>query len=154
MGKYSYFLALAASSLPMIQATVPALAGWTLTWSDDFVGTAGSAPASADWVVMTGTSYPGGAANWGTNEIEVYTSDPANVKLNGDGQLELTAIRDSAGAWTSGKVETVKEAFTAKEGGMMRIEASISLPEVTAETGMGYWPAFWTLGATFRGNYT
>jgi beta-glucanase (GH16 family) len=36
----------------------------------------------------------------------------------------------------------------------MRIEASISLPEVTTTTGLGYWPAFWTLGSTFRGNYT
>lgn len=60
----------AAGLLPFAGAAVPTIEGFTLTWSDDFVGTANSLPNTADWTAMTGTSYPGGAANWGTNEIE------------------------------------------------------------------------------------
>src|SRR5206468_734332 len=44
-------------------------AGWTLTFSDDFSScTAGSPISTANWLFDTGTSYPGGAANWGTGE--------------------------------------------------------------------------------------
>lgn len=154
MAKYSYVLAAVATSLPVIHATVPNLTGWTLTWSEDFEGTANTLPDTETWLINEGTSYPGGAANWGTNEIETYVASTDNLKLNGDGQLEITAIRDSAGAWTSGKIETQDKTFIAEDGGLMRIEASISLPDLTEETGLGYWPAFWTLGATFRGTYT
>lgn len=63
----------AAGLLPFANAAVPTIDGFTLTWSDDFVGTANSLPNTADWTAMTGTSYPGGAANWGTNEIETVS---------------------------------------------------------------------------------
>lgn len=66
------FLA-AAGLLPFAQAAVPTVEGFSVTWSDDFVGTANSLPNTADWTAMTGTSYPGGAANWGTNEIETVS---------------------------------------------------------------------------------
>lgn len=60
--------------LPLTQAAVPAIDGFNTTWSDDFVGTANSLPNTADWQAVTGTSYPGGAANWGTNEIETVST--------------------------------------------------------------------------------
>lgn len=66
------FLAV-AGLLPLIRAEVPQVDGFTLTWSDDFVGTANSLPNTADWQAVTGTSYPGGAANWGTGEIETVS---------------------------------------------------------------------------------
>lgn len=66
------FLA-AAGLLPLTHAAVPTIDGFTLTWSDDFVGTANSLPNTANWQAVTGTSYPGGAANWGTNEIETVS---------------------------------------------------------------------------------
>lgn len=59
-----------AGLLPLTQAAVPSISGFTTTWSDDFVGSANSLPNTANWQAVTGTSYPGGAANWGTNEIE------------------------------------------------------------------------------------
>lgn len=46
-------------------AAVPSISGFTLTWSDDFIGTANSLPNTANWIIDTGTSYPGGPANWG-----------------------------------------------------------------------------------------
>jgi beta-glucanase (GH16 family) len=35
---------------------------------------------------------------------------------------------------------------------MMAVEASIRMPNVTSAAAAGYWPAFWMLGAGFRGN--
>jgi beta-glucanase (GH16 family) len=125
----------------------------TEIWRADFDGAAGSLPPEEDWIIDTGTSYPGGPANWGTGEVQTYTADPANVQQNGNGQLQITALRDEAGVWTSSRIETQRTDFAAPEGGLMRIEASLQLPNVTGEAGLGYWPAFWTLGADYRGNY-
>lgn len=154
MVRQTELVALAAAFLPIIRAAVPTLSGWTTTWSEDFAGTANALPDESNWIVTTGTSYPGGAEQWGTWEIETYTNSPKNIKLNGKGQLEITALKDSAGKWTSAKIETQKTSFMAAAGGKMRIGASISLPDLNTTNGVGYWPAFWTLGATFRGNYT
>lgn len=75
------------------------------------------------------------------------------MALTGNGSLAITARKDSSGAWTSARIETVRTDFECAEGGKMRIQASLSLPAL-GEKGIGYWPAFWTLGATFRGTYT
>ncbi|KAK2024772.1 beta-glucanase [Colletotrichum zoysiae] len=142
-----------AIALPAVSATaIPAISGYTLTWGEDFTGAAGTLPNASNWIFTTGTSYPGGAAQFGTGEIETYTNDVANVQLSGEGRLEITAIKDSAGAWTSARLETQRTDFAAAAGGKMRIQAALSLPDV-ATNGVGYWPAFWALGTSFRGNY-
>lgn len=151
MGLGQILTALAAF-LPAIRAAVPDIAGFSLTWSDDFVGTANGLPNLANWIVDTGTSYPGGPSQWGTSEIQVYTSSTSNLKLNGNGALQITAIRDAAGGWTSARIETQRSNFMAAAGGKMRIQASLNLP-VVGSNGIGYWPAFWTLGSAYRGNY-
>lgn len=71
--KCNLVLLMAAGLLPATHATVPRVEGLHLTWSDDFVGAANSLPNTANWQPATGTSYPGGAANWGTNEIETVS---------------------------------------------------------------------------------
>lgn len=144
---------LLAASLPLIQAGPSFVPGFSITWSDDFTGSAGSLPSASNWIIDTGTSYPGGPAQWGTGEVQTYTNNPQNVKLTGNGQLQITPIRDSNGRWTSGRIETTRTDFQAKAGGKMRISARISLPDVTGAAAAGYWPAFWTLGNNFRGNY-
>lgn len=123
---------------------------WTTTWSDSFSGSDGTAPSGANWKTSTGTSYPGGAAQWGTGETETYTASRNNLALDGKGHLKITAIRDSAGAWTSGRIETQQTGFQAAPGHVLRVEARIQTPS----SGAGYWPAFWMLGAPFRGVYT
>jgi hypothetical protein len=123
---------------------------WRTTWSDDFSGSAGTAPSAADWITSTGTSYPGGAAQWGTGEIETYTSDRQNLAVDGNGHLKITASRNSAGVWNSARVETRSTGFQAAPGHVLRVQARIQTPS----SGAGYWPAFWMLGAPFRGNYT
>ncbi|RKN04009.1 glycosyl hydrolase family protein [Streptomyces radicis] len=121
-------------------------------WRADFDGAAGTLPSSEDWIIDTGTGYPGGPPNWGTGEIQTYTDDPANVSLDGEGHLTITALREGD-TWTSSRIETQRSDFAAPDGGKLRIEASLRLPDLDGEAGLGYWPAFWTLGADYRGNY-
>lgn len=123
---------------------------WTTTWSDNFSGAAGSAPSSSNWITSTGTGYPGGAAHWGTGETETYTDSRDNLALDGRGHLEITATRNDAGAWTSARIETRQTGFQAAPGHVLRVEARLQTPG----GGAGYWPAFWMLGAPFRGVYT
>ncbi|QLQ37596.1 carbohydrate-binding protein [Micromonospora robiginosa] len=136
------------------QAAVPAPpAGWSLVWSDDFTGASGSLPSSANWIVDTGTSYPGGPANWGTGEIQTYTSSTANLAQDGAGNLRITPLKDGAGRWTSARIETVRSNFKPPSGGVLAIEGRIQMPNVTGAAAAGYWPAFWALGSPYRGNY-
>jgi beta-glucanase (GH16 family) len=128
------------------------MSGYTVTWCDDFNGGGYSPPSSSNWIIDTGTGYAGGPVNWGTGEVQTYTSSVANVRQTGQGALEIVALRNSAGRWTSGRIETLRRDFVARAGGIMRIQARLALPRVSQPA--GYWPAFWTLGAAYRGNYT
>ncbi len=151
-------LALAALSfLPSGRSSSPKVAkaaSWNLIWNDEFNGSSGTGVNTSNWLYDTGTSYPGGAANWGTGEVESETTSTSNVYQDGSGHLAIKPIRDSSGAWTSGRIETQRTDFAAPAGGEMAIEASIQMPNVTGSAAQGYWPAFWALGAAFRGNYT
>ncbi|MGW1590441.1 glycoside hydrolase family 16 protein [Streptomyces sp. NPDC002386] len=141
-------------------ATAPASAsaptppsGWTQVFLDDFNGSAGSGVNTSNWQYDTGTSYPGGAANWGTGEVETMTSGTSNVALDGSGNLLITPRRDASGRWTSGRIETTRTDFQPPSGGKLRVQARIQMPNVTGAAAKGYWPAFWMLGSPFRGNY-
>ncbi|WP_405622974.1 glycoside hydrolase family 16 protein [Streptomyces sp. NBC_01396] len=127
--------------------------GWHKVWSDDFSGAAGTLPSSKNWIMDTGTSYPGGAANFGTGEVQTYTKDTANLQQDGSGHLKITPLRNATGKWTSARIETKRSNFEPPAHGNLRIQARIQLPNVTGAAADGYWPAFWTLGAPFRGNY-
>jgi hypothetical protein len=37
----------------------PTPSGWSLVWSDDFNGSAGTLPSSGNWIIDTGHAYPG-----------------------------------------------------------------------------------------------
>src|SRR5439155_12046768 len=52
---------------------------WTVVWSDDFTGAANTSPSGTNWILQTGTQYPGGAAQWGTGEVETASNSTANV---------------------------------------------------------------------------
>ncbi|MER7000277.1 glycoside hydrolase family 16 protein [Streptomyces sp. NPDC000410] len=132
---------------------VPPAPGWNLRWSDDFTGPDRSLPSAAHWQIDTGHGYPGGPGNWGTGEIQNYTSSPDNLSLDGNGNLRITPLRDGAGNWTSARIETHRADFKAPAGGTLRIEGRIRMPDVTGDAALGYWPAFWALGAPYRGNY-
>ncbi|MGO1056511.1 carbohydrate-binding protein [Crossiella sp. CA198] len=135
-------------------ASVPPPApGWTQVWADDFTGPAGSLPSGNNWIFDLGHGYPGGPANWGTGEIAAHTSNPANISLDGGGNLRITPLRDGAGNWTSARIETHRGDFQAPAGGVLAIESRLQMPNVTGQAAIGYWPAFWALGTPYRGNY-
>jgi beta-glucanase (GH16 family) len=113
--------------------------GWKLVWSDEFNQTAGSPPDSAKW------NYDLGGGGWGNNESEVYTNSPQNVFQDGKGNLVIRAIRDSAGNYTSARLQTGSPKASTHTTDLSwrygRIEARSKLPY-----GQGVWPAFWMLG--------
>ncbi|SBT46863.1 carbohydrate-binding protein [Micromonospora auratinigra] len=145
--------ALAAVSMTAHAAVPAPPSGWSVVWSDDFTGAAGTLPSSANWIIDTGTSYPGGPANWGTGEIQSYTASTANLAQDGGGNLRITPLKDAAGRWTSARIETVRADFKPPAGGVLAIEGRIQMPNVTGAQAAGYWPAFWSLGSPYRGNY-
>jgi hypothetical protein len=110
-------------------------AGWQTVFSDDFNGSAGS-PIDGQWMYDTG---PG--SNFGTGEIETMTNSTSNVHLDGNGNLDITAL-GSGSSWTSGRVQTTSPNVGAPAGGELVVTASIEQPN----GGLGYWPAFWMLG--------
>ncbi|MET9132506.1 glycoside hydrolase family 16 protein [Streptomyces antibioticus] len=142
-----------AVTLPANASAPTPPSGWTQVFLDDFNGAAGTGVNTANWQYSTGTSYPGGPANWGTGEVETMTNSTSNVSLDGNGNLRITPLRNAAGNWTSGRIETVRTDFQPPAGGKLRIEGRIQMPNVTGTAAEGYWPAFWALGAPYRGNY-
>jgi hypothetical protein len=132
-------------------AAVPgAPPGMTTVFSDDFTGPAGTGLNRTNWLYDIGTSYPGGAPNWGTGEVETMTDSTQNVYQDGSGNLVIKPIRNASGQWTSGRVETQRTDFAAPVGGKVRIESRLQQPNVSGAAAAGYWPAFWALGAAAR----
>ena len=142
-----------AATLPADASAPTPPTGWSQVFVDDFNGTAGTGVNTSNWQYATGTSYPGGPANWGTGEVETMTNSTSNVALDGNGNLRITPVRNAAGNWTSGRIETNRTDFQPPAGGKLRVEARIQMPNVTGTAAEGYWPAFWMLGAPYRGNY-
>jgi ricin-type beta-trefoil lectin protein len=146
-------IALVAAAVPVlalltvVPAAGPAVAatsavpgppsGWSTVFSDDFNGSAGSGPSSA-WQYDTG---PG--SDFGTGEIETMTNSSSNVYLDGNGDLDITAL-GSGSSWTSGRIQTTSANVGAPAGGELEVTASIKQP--SPASGTGYWPAFWMLG--------
>jgi beta-glucanase (GH16 family) len=128
-------------------AAVPAPTGWTQVFGDDFEGNSLNA---GNWQVTEGTSYPGGPAGFGTGEVEVSSRNNVSVA---NGTMSITAQGAGLGPWTAARVETNRTDFMPPAGGKVRFEASLRLPAAANGQSNGYWPAFWILGATYRGNW-
>jgi hypothetical protein len=144
-----------AAPLEQQNATVVIPAGFKSTlFSDDFSTYKAGALSSASgkWTFDTGTSYPGGPENWGTGEVQTYTSAASNIAITSDGVLEIVP-QLSGGKWTSARIETTAaNDFQCGPGKRLRIEANIWL--ASGANQMGIWPAFWSLGSAFRQNYS
>jgi beta-glucanase (GH16 family) len=106
---------------------------WTLAWSDEFEGAAGSPPSPAIWSPEVGTG-------WGNAQLEYDTDRPSNAALDGAGNLVITARREAFG----GQQYTSARLTTAGKRAVLygKVEARMMLPR-----GQGMWPAFWMLGA-------
>jgi beta-glucanase (GH16 family) len=132
----------------------PGPSGWTLAWSDEFAGSAGTAPNATYW------NRDIGGQGWGNNEWEYYTNSTDNAALDGTGNLVITAKPEPAGttlecaygpsgnttqpcAYTSARLLT-KDKIDFTYG---RVEARLKIPY-----GQGIWPAFWMLGSDIESN--
>ncbi len=122
---------------------------WELVWADEFDGAAGTQPNANDWSYELGDGSLNGIPGWGNAEFQHYTDDPANVSMDGTGNLAITMLELDENAtelvcyygpcrYTSARILT--KGKTEFEYG--RIEARIQVP--SGESGL--WPAFWTLG--------
>lgn len=118
------------------EAPPPEREGWTLVWSDEFDGPAGSPPDPTKWV------HDVGGHGWGNAQLEFDTDRVSNAAHDGEGHLVLTAREEAFGgrAYTSARLKT--DGTFARAYG--RFEARLRQPE-----GAGLWPAFWLLGADF-----
>ncbi|NII09521.1 family 16 glycosylhydrolase [Oleiagrimonas sp. C23AA] len=143
---------LAAIAVP-VRAQVPKLAGWSLQFSDDFQGAQRQLPDHSKWIIDTGHGYSGGPVFWGNNERQRYTRHPDNLSLDGHGHLRITPLRDKNGHWTSGRIETRRADFAPPPGGIVRFQARIRMPGVSDKHAVGYWPAFWSIGASYRKHF-
>ncbi|MCX4094895.1 family 16 glycosylhydrolase [Nocardia sp. alder85J] len=124
----------------------PDPARWQLVWRDEFTGAAGTRPDPGNW------GYDlGGEPQWGNHEWQYYTDRPANVALDGQGHLVISARREQLPGMTpcpdgpcdvtSGRITTLGH-FAQTYG---RFEARMKIP-----AGKGLWPAFWMMGTADR----
>ncbi|WP_309642097.1 glycoside hydrolase family 16 protein [Flavobacterium sp.] len=109
---------------------------WQLSWSDEFDGSIGQLPDATKWGFDLGT----GSNGWGNQELQNYTNRAENVSMDGNGNLVITAKKESLGGsqYTSARIKT-QNLFSQTYG---RFEARLKTPY-----GQGLWPAFWMLGA-------
>jgi len=129
---------LAACSPP--EAT-PLAFDYTLIWEEQFEGEAGAPPNANNWTHEIGTGPNGDG--WGNNQEEYNTDREENVRLDGEGNLVIRAVREEYEGmrYTSGRIKT-QDKFEQTYG---RFEARVMIPE-----GQGLWPAFWLLGASYE----
>ena len=113
-------------------AVPPTPSGWTLVWSDDFTGATNTLPSSANWIIDTGTSYPGGPANWGTGEIQTYTNSTAQRPPRRHRQpADHPDPQRLGGSGPRPASRPPRTNFKAPSGGVLRIEGRIQMPNVT-----------------------
>ncbi|CAM6092612.1 unnamed protein product [Calypogeia fissa] len=127
-------------------ASANPIGAWTETFFDNWL----EGPTFPNWNIDVGTQYPGGSPNWGTGEVEVFST--AGLSINSANFLAITPVLNPDGSWTSGRMET-KQNFACVEGGKLWIESLISLGDAPPAQQQGIWPAFWALGSAFRGNF-
>ena len=103
--------------------------GFNLVWNDEF--NIDGKPDNSKW------GYDIGGHGWGNNELQFYTSDSVNVRVN-KGKLEIEAhyFDNAEIKYTSARIIT-KSKGDWKYG---RVEVKAKLPY-----GLGTWPAIWML---------
>ena len=123
---------------------------WTLIWSDNFAGAAGSAPNPNNWTLQQGLTADGAQSYnclYGQTTNGCNPATP-NVYLDGNNHLIIKALAASGApnGVTSGRLFTSNTAntsflFSTQYG---RVEAEMVLPAGSGNQGV--WPAFWMLG--------
>jgi len=107
------------------------------SFSEDFDGPAGSLPNPDHWSIDIG---PSAVHGWEQGSLQTYTDSPDNIRLDGLGNLMVTA-RKAADSFTSARLITRGKV----EFGLGTVVARIKVP-----AGQGIWPAFWMLGSNIE----
>jgi beta-glucanase (GH16 family) len=120
------------------QSTVPKKE-YKLVWSDEF-DTPG-APDPAKWDYDLGDGCPANCG-WGNNELEFYTKDKKNVRVE-KGMLVIEAHKEKR----EGKEYTSTKILSRGKGDWLygKIEVRAKLPK-----GRGTWPAIWMLPTEWK----
>jgi len=117
------------------QAAPSAGGGWRLIWADEFDGNA---------LDLKNWSYELGGGGWGNQELQTYTSNPENNRVE-NGNLVFQALYNggdvNGNSYTSSEIVS-REKLAFQYG---KIAARIKLPR-----GQGPWPAFWLLGENIK----
>lgn len=126
-----------------IRKTPPPTLSSTLSWSDEFNGSAGNIPDSSKWSAEIG----GGNKGWGNQQMEYDTNN--NAYQDGNGNLVLEARKENPAnyqcwygtcQYTSARLDMkISPQYSGIQYG--RIEARIKISK-----GQGLWPAFWLVG--------
>jgi beta-glucanase (GH16 family) len=135
--RFTALLVLAACADPGEAPLADDFGSWQQVWSDEFDGAADSAPDPQTW------AHDVGGDGWGNNQLEYDTDSTNNVRLDGEGNLEIVARQEDfeGNSYTSGRIRTLG----LFEQGYGRFEVRAKLPE-----GQGLWPAFWMLGTDYE----
>ncbi len=107
----------------------PDSTNWTLVWSDEFEYT--GSPDSTKW------GYDIGGNGWGNNELQYYTSELLNARVeNGKMIIEARRHQGSQPEYSSARVVS----RTKGDWTYGKFEIRAKLP-----SGRGTWPAIWML---------
>jgi beta-glucanase (GH16 family) len=117
----------------------PVLTFDKLVWSDEF--NYNGTPDATKWSFDIGDGCPT-VCGWGNNELEYYTSDSKNVRVE-NGKLIIEAHKEDKG----GKHYTSTRIVSKLKGDWLygRVEVKAKLPR-----GKGTWPAIWMLSTDWK----
>jgi beta-glucanase (GH16 family) len=125
-----------------VQAPAEAATKYKLLWSQEFNDKKVARPDARVWDYDLTDGY-----GWGNSEQEYYTNSGRNVRINGKGQLTITALRLSdtdpildhcfACTYTSARLKTA---------GLLGFRYGRMVARMKLPTETGTWPAFWMLG--------
>ncbi|MFN1834199.1 family 16 glycosylhydrolase [Balneola sp. MJW-20] len=121
-------------SVSSTDTDIDEIPGYELVWNDEFDQ---NSLDESSWEYMNGNGSEYGLDGWGNNELQYYTNNSRNIKVE-DGLLVITALNEKLGNnnYTSARIRT--KGLVDRKFGI--IEARMKLPK-----GQGIWPAFWML---------
>lgn len=114
---------------------------WALLFSDEFDG---SSLDTSKWNYLIGQGYEYGLPGFSNGEVQYYSSNRENVRVENNLLILQARQSDPANPWssTSGRITTLDKFSVSptEEYPTVRVEARIKVPQ-----GSALWPAFWML---------
>ncbi|PRW51178.1 glucan endo-1,3-beta-D-glucosidase [Chlorella sorokiniana] len=114
---------------------------WALLFSDEFEG---SSLDLSKWSYLIGQGYEYGLPGFSNGEVQYYTSNPENVRVENNLLILQAQQSDPNNPWssTSGRITTLDKFSVSptEQYPTIRVEARIKVPQ-----GSALWPALWML---------